>query len=129
MMTSRRDFLKIAPASAASAWLWGNRKGQAAPIRNEFFAMDTAMVVKLGTLLERADIEDVASLGYRGIGPVAENAAAWQHLSAPPIGSAKRHLSPVAKHENRGLGCRSNPSPPFAALPVRRRSASAAPGD
>jgi sugar phosphate isomerase/epimerase len=80
MMTSRRDFLKIAPASAASAWLWGNRKVAAAPIRNEFFAMDTAMVVKLGTLLEHGDIEDVASLGYGGIGPVAENAAAWQHL-------------------------------------------------
>jgi len=47
---------------------------------NEFFAMDTAMVKKLGTRLERSDIERLAALGYRGIGPIASDPAAWQHL-------------------------------------------------
>ncbi len=48
---------------------------------NEFFAMDTAMVKKLGTLLERADVETLVQYGYRGVGPVAWDPAMWQHLT------------------------------------------------
>ena len=44
---------------------------------NEFFAMDTAMVKKLGTPLERSDIERLAALGYRGVAPIASDQAAW----------------------------------------------------
>ena len=43
--------------------------------------MDTAMVKKLGTLLERPDVELLAELGYRGVGPVAWDPAMWQHLT------------------------------------------------
>jgi sugar phosphate isomerase/epimerase len=48
---------------------------------NEFFAMDTAMVKKLGTPLERSDIETLAALGYRGVAPIAADPAAWQRLT------------------------------------------------
>jgi sugar phosphate isomerase/epimerase len=47
---------------------------------NEFFAMDTAMVKKLGTPLERSDIERLAALGYRGVAPIASDRAAWERL-------------------------------------------------
>ena len=47
----------------------------------EFFAMDTAMVKKLGTPLERSDIEMLAALGYRGVAPIASDPAAWQRLT------------------------------------------------
>ena len=40
----------------------------AAQPSNEFFAMDTAMVKKLGTPLERSDIEALSAFGYRGVG-------------------------------------------------------------
>ena len=52
---------------------------------NEFFAMDTAMVKKLGTPLERSDIEMLAALGYRGVAPVAWDKAAWEHLTGKLI--------------------------------------------
>ena len=48
---------------------------------NEFFAMDTAMVKKLGTLLERSDVETLAALGYRGVAPVAWDTATWDNLT------------------------------------------------
>jgi sugar phosphate isomerase/epimerase len=48
---------------------------------NEFFAMDTAMVKKLGTPLERSDVETLAALGYRGVAPIASDQAAWKHLT------------------------------------------------
>ena len=48
---------------------------------NEFFAMDTAMVKKLGTLLERPDIDLLADLGYAGVGPIAWDESTWQHLT------------------------------------------------
>ena len=44
--------------------------------------MDTAMVKKLGTLIERPDVETVAALGYRGVGPVAWDETMWRHLTA-----------------------------------------------
>ena len=53
----------------------------AAQPSNEFFAMDTAMVKKLGTPLERADIEALAAFGYRGVAPIAADPAAWAHLT------------------------------------------------
>jgi hypothetical protein len=43
--------------------------------------MDTAMVKKLGTPLERSDIETLAALGYRGVAPVAWDKATWDHLT------------------------------------------------
>ena len=43
--------------------------------------MDTAMVKKLGTLLERSDVETLAALGYRGVAPVAWDKATWEHLT------------------------------------------------
>jgi sugar phosphate isomerase/epimerase len=52
-----------------------------APPPYEFFAMDTAMVKKLGTPLERSDIEALATLGYTGVGPIASDPAAWLHLT------------------------------------------------
>jgi sugar phosphate isomerase/epimerase len=52
-----------------------------APPPYEFFAMDTAMVKKLGTPLERSDIELLATLGYTGVGPIASDPAAWLHLA------------------------------------------------
>jgi sugar phosphate isomerase/epimerase len=48
---------------------------------NEFFAMDTAMVKKLGTVLERSDVETLAALGYRGVAPIVLDQAAWEHLT------------------------------------------------
>lgn len=51
------------------------------PAPNEFFAMDTAMVRRLGTLVERQSLETVAALGYRGIGPVALDENMWRHLT------------------------------------------------
>jgi len=48
---------------------------------NEFFAMDTAMVRKLGAPLERADVETLVQYGYRGVGPVAWDPAMWQYLT------------------------------------------------
>jgi sugar phosphate isomerase/epimerase len=56
-----------------------------APPPYEFFAMDTAMVKKLGTPLERSDIELLAALGYTGVGPIASDPAAWQHLTGTLI--------------------------------------------
>jgi sugar phosphate isomerase/epimerase len=52
-----------------------------AQVSNEFFAMDTAMVKKLGTPLERSVIETLAALGYRGVAPIASDPAAWQRLT------------------------------------------------
>lgn len=52
---------------------------------NEFFAMDTAMVKKLGTPLARSDIETLAALGYRGVAPIASDQAAWAHLTGKLI--------------------------------------------
>src|ERR1017187_1740201 len=63
---------------ALSALLAGAAGGQPS---NEFFAMDTAMVKKLGTPLERSDIEMLAALGYRGVAPIASDQAAWKHLT------------------------------------------------
>ena len=63
---------------ALSALLAGAAGGQPS---NEFFAMDTAMVKKLGTPLERSDIETLAALGYRGVAPIASDQAAWKHLT------------------------------------------------
>jgi len=48
---------------------------------NQFFAMDTAMVKKLGAPLLPADVELVAALGYRGVAPVAYDQATWQHVT------------------------------------------------
>lgn len=56
--------------------LWSGAAAQ------EFFAMDTAMVRRLGTPLERPDIELLAELGYRGVGPVAFEPQHWDHLTA-----------------------------------------------
>jgi sugar phosphate isomerase/epimerase len=56
--------------------------GGAAPIQNEFFALDTAMLKDLSKdRLQRADIETVAALGYAGIAPVAGDQARWQYLT------------------------------------------------
>jgi len=52
-----------------------------AQISNEFFAMDTAMVKKLGTPLARSDIQTIAALGYRGVGPIASDPAGWEQLT------------------------------------------------
>ncbi len=52
---------------------------------NDFFAMDTAMVKKLGTPLERSDIEMLAALGYRGVAPIASDPAAWAQLTEKVI--------------------------------------------
>ena len=54
-------------------------------VAQEFFAMDTAMVRRLGTMLERPDIEQLAALGYRGVGPVAFEPAQWEHLTGKLI--------------------------------------------
>jgi len=61
---------------AAAAW---------AQPSSEFFAMDTAMVKKLGTLLDRSDIRTLAALGYRGVAPVAWDPATWEHLAGKLI--------------------------------------------
>jgi sugar phosphate isomerase/epimerase len=61
----------------------GTRLLRASPspqMPNEFFAMDTAMVRNLGTLLTKPDIELLAKLHYRGVGPVAFDEATWRHL-------------------------------------------------
>lgn len=55
--------------------------GAAAELPNEFFAMDTAMVKNLGTLLQRSDVEALKALGYRGVGPLAWDAVTWRHLT------------------------------------------------
>jgi sugar phosphate isomerase/epimerase len=47
--------------------------------------MDTAMVKKLGTPLERSDIETLAALGYRGVAPVAWDQAGWERLTGKLI--------------------------------------------
>lgn len=53
----------------------------AAPLQNEFFALDTAMVKDLSKdRLQRADIDTVAALGYSGIAPVAGGEREWQYL-------------------------------------------------
>jgi sugar phosphate isomerase/epimerase len=67
-----------------SPWLWLCLAAPAlagGPPPNEFFAMDTAMVRKLGTLLGRPDVEALAALGYRGVGPIATNETMWRHLT------------------------------------------------
>ena len=43
--------------------------------------MDTAIVRKLGTLLEAGDLEIIRRLGYHGLGPIAWDAVTWQHLT------------------------------------------------
>ncbi len=48
---------------------------------NEFFAMDTAMVKTLDTLLAKSDIETLAKLRYGGVALGALDAAAWRHLA------------------------------------------------
>lgn len=53
---------------------------QANSFPNEFFAMDTAMVKSLGTLLQRSDIQTLANLHYRGLGPMASTEEEWRHL-------------------------------------------------
>ena len=53
---------------------------QANSFPNEFFAMDTAMVKSLGTLLQRSDIQTLANLHYRGVGPMASTEEEWRHL-------------------------------------------------
>jgi sugar phosphate isomerase/epimerase len=61
----------------------GTRLLRASPspqMPNEFFAMDTAMVRNLGTLLTKPDLELLAKLHYRGVGPVAFDEATWRHL-------------------------------------------------
>jgi hypothetical protein len=61
----------------------GTRLLRASPspqMPNEFFAMDTAMVWNLGTLLTKPDLELLAKLHYRGVGPVAFDEATWRHL-------------------------------------------------
>jgi sugar phosphate isomerase/epimerase len=75
--TDRRGFLSLLLAETA---LRAQRREVA--IANEFFAMDTAMVKSLAKdVLQQADIERLAALGYAGLGPVVPNAAAWQRLN------------------------------------------------
>ncbi len=62
---------------SAAATLAGK---QANSFSNEFFAMDTAMVKTLNTLLQRSDIQALANLHYRGVGPMASTEAEWRHL-------------------------------------------------
>lgn len=61
----------------AAATLLGNQTNS---FPNEFFAMDTAMVKTLGTLLQKSDIQTLAELHYRGVGPMASTEAEWRHL-------------------------------------------------
>jgi sugar phosphate isomerase/epimerase len=51
---------------------------------NEFFAMDTAMVKRLGTPLERSDIQTLAALGYRGVA-LGSDQTAWEPLTGKLI--------------------------------------------
>ena len=74
---SRRAFMGSITALPAAAVLLGK---QANLFPNEFFAMDTAMVTTLGTLLGRSDIQTLANLHYRGVGPMASTEAEWGHL-------------------------------------------------
>jgi sugar phosphate isomerase/epimerase len=68
---SRRAML-FAAASAALG----------APLRNEFFALDTAMVRNLGKdLLTEADIENLKTLGYGGTALVVPRPDSWRHLT------------------------------------------------
>src|ERR1035438_7752330 len=80
----------------------------------EFFPMDTAMVKKLGTPLERSDIETLAALGYRGVAPIASDPAAWKRLTETliPLLDANK-LKLYARSEERRVGkeCRSRWSP------------------
>lgn len=80
---NRRDWLRNTALGANALALQGAgllRASEAPRIANEFFAMDTAMVKTLGTLLTKQDIELVAKLGYRGVAPVAFDGATWRHL-------------------------------------------------
>ena len=53
-----------------------------AAMRNEFFALDTAMVRNLGKdLLQRSDIESLAALGYSGTALVVPRPESWRHLT------------------------------------------------
>ncbi len=62
------------------------RGKQANSFPNDFFAMDTAIVKTLGTLLQRSDIQALANLQYRGVGPMASlgptasDQTEWRHL-------------------------------------------------
>ena len=79
---SRRSFLGALTSLPVAAAM-GRDQPNSFP--NEFFAMDTAMIRTLGTLLQRSDIEMLAKLGYRGVGPMASTEAEWQHLVAHVI--------------------------------------------
>jgi sugar phosphate isomerase/epimerase len=64
------------PLASAGSMLWRGK----AQISNEFFAMDTAMVRTLGTLLTKADIDLLAKLHYRGAALGALTTPAWHNL-------------------------------------------------
>jgi|ERR1017187_5910799 hypothetical protein len=89
----------------------------------EFFAMDTAMVKKLGTPLERSDVEMLAALGYRGVAPIASDQAAWEHLT--------EKLIPLLDEKNGRLRCAQNATvlaPPANQSPSRAKPMKAALG-
>ena len=78
---TRRGFLGSV-ASLALAETARRTERPRPPIRNEFFALDTALVKNLSKdVLREQDIEALASLGYSGLAPVVPNAAAWQRLT------------------------------------------------
>jgi len=79
---SRRSFLGALASLPVAAAVRGDEPNA---FTNEFFAMDTAMIRTLGTLLQRSDIELLSKLGYRGVGPMASTDAEWQHLVAHVI--------------------------------------------
>lgn len=79
---SRRTFLGAMASLPVAAAMHSNEPNA---FPNEFFAMDTAMIRTLGTLLQRSDIELLAKLGYCGVGPMASTEAEWQHLIAQVI--------------------------------------------
>ncbi len=85
-MPSRRSLLIGLPYAAAVL-----RAAVQDALSNAFFAMDTAMVKSLGTPLQAADIDIVAKLGYTGIGPIAQNAAGWEHLIKTVVPLLRAH--------------------------------------
>lgn len=74
---TRRTYLRTMAALPVASAIFG-KQNRSFP--NEFFAMDTAMVKTLGTLLERSDIETLAKLHYAGVGPMASTEQEWRHL-------------------------------------------------
>lgn len=73
--------------AAASLFALGlQMSGQPPALRNEFFALDTAMVKNLGKeFIQKSDVETLATLGYRGVAVVVPTAAAWRHLTEKVI--------------------------------------------